>query len=211
MTDNTTRNLRERTIRLNALTRLNRLSETGVHGVADRLRTIGDGGSDVATEWAKAGFVSRDGTDAFDDQQCVGVRVKLSNSPAGYVLVVFDIPSADHAATLLLSNAVNRLDEASNDLAHSAVTELGGMMAYGFVDGVADVIDREIDVRTPKLLGGTEQELISRTIRLNEQLGLYIASRFSLPDHDIVASVFLFPESEAMIRLVENLDEMTAP
>lgn len=212
MTDDPTPNLGELSIRLTALNRLNTLSETGVQGVADRLRTIGDGGTDVATQWAKAGFVPRsgDGT-TFDDDPSVGARVRLSTDPGGYVLVVFSIPSANRAATLLLSDAVDDLAEASNELAHSALMELGGMMAYGFVDGVADVVNREINVQTPVLLNGSERDLVSRTIKRDDQLGLYIASKFDLPEHDIDASVFLFPQSRSMIRLVDGLDEVKAP
>lgn len=200
------------TIRLETLGVMNRLGERGVSGIADRLRRLDCSDGEVVAERATGGFIPRDGVDAaFGDEDSVGVRVSLSDVPGGYVLVVFGLASANRAATMMLSNTVDDLESASNELAQSAVTELGGMIAYGFVDAFADAVGREVDVRRPLLFTDTERALVERTLDKEEGLGLYIASRFRLPEEDVTTDVYLFPDSEAMIRAVEDAGGVTDP
>lgn len=205
---NTNPTIGELSIRLERLAVMNRLGAIGVEGVTERLEKLGDERSDVTVEGARAGFVTRDGLGrAFSDDRRVGVRVRLKNDTRGYILVLFDMESVNRAATLMLSNAIEDLDEASNELAHSAVTELGGIIANGFADGIADAIGQEIDVGTPSLIGDDERSLVARTFNLSEALGLYISSRLRIPTHNLETSIYLFPNSQEMIKLLHDRNE----
>lgn len=194
-------------IRLKRLATLNRLGSIGVDGVTERLSNLGEEPTEVVVDGARAGFVTRDGLGrAFSDERRIGVRVRIGTTSVGYLLVLFDMKSVNRAAALMLSNAVDDLDEAPNELAHSAVAELGGIIANGFADAIADAVDQEIDVKTPSRIDGAEQELVARTFRVGEALGLYIFSRLHIPEHDFETTVYLFPDSQAMIRALRGMD-----
>jgi chemotaxis protein CheY-P-specific phosphatase CheC len=186
---------------------MNRLGELGVEGVASRLERLGDrDDAEVSTEQVSIGFVDPTSVGAtFPDEERVGIRVRLPGAPHGYVLVLFTMASANNAATLMLSDAVSDLSDVDNDLAHSALVELGAMMAYGFMDAWADTFDQRIDVGTPRRVSGAVDATVSRTIDSEEDLGVYIASRLHLPREGIDAEVFVFPSNDTFVRLLDLL------
>jgi chemotaxis protein CheY-P-specific phosphatase CheC len=203
----------ERRLPVRKLGVMNRLGEVGVEGVASRLERLGDrDGAEVRTEQVSIGFVDAASVDAtFPDEERVGIRVRLPGAPHGYVLVLFPMASANNAATLMLSDAVPDLSAVDNDLAHSALVELGAMMAYGFMDAWADTFDQRIDVGTPRRVSGPVGTAVARTVDREEDLGVYIASRLHLPREDVDAEVLVLPSNETFVRLLDllTIDQVT--
>jgi chemotaxis protein CheY-P-specific phosphatase CheC len=197
----------ERRLPVRKLGVMNRLGELGVEGVASRLERLGDrDGAEVRTDQVSIGFVEPGSVDAtFSTDDRVGIRVHLPGAPHGFVLVLFPMASANNAATLMLSDAVPDLSTVENDLAHSALVELGAMMAYGFMDAWADTFDQRIDVGTPQRVSGQVAGTVSGTLERGDDLGVYIASRLHLPREDIDADVLVFPSTDTFIRLLDLL------
>jgi chemotaxis protein CheC len=196
-----------RTLAVEKLSVMNRLGEIGVGGVADRLGHIGAAPAEVTTEQVKSGYATEASVAAsFDDDDRVGVRVHLSGAPHGYVLVLFPMSSANNAATVMLSDAVEDLSAVPNEMAHDAVTELGGIVANGFLDAWADTFDQEVDAGAPSRVYGSQREILTTTTKLGEEIGLYIASRFHVPAQNIDTEVFVFPDTEVFLKLLELLD-----
>jgi len=195
----------ERTLAVRKLGVMNRLGELGVDGVASRLERLG-GDRGVETEQVKCGYADPVALAAsFDADDRVGIRVRLSSAPHGYVLVLFPMESANNAATMMLSDAVSDLSSVDNDLAHSALVELGAMMAYGFMDAWADTFEQQIDVGTPRRLHAPIRDAVAQTLGMDDDLGIYIGARLHLPDRGIDADVLVFPETDTFVTLLELL------
>lgn len=196
-----------RTLEVEKLSVMNRLGEIGVDGVADRLGHLGAAPVEVITEQVKSGYATPESVAAsFDDTERVGVRIGLAGAPHGYVLVLFPMSSANNAATVLLSDAVEDLSEVSNEMAHDALTELGGIVANGFLDAWADTFDQEVNAGAPSRVYGGQREILTTTTKMGEEIGLYIASRFHVPAQDIDTEVFVFPDTAVFLKLLELLD-----
>ncbi|MDB2223432.1 chemotaxis protein CheC [Halorubrum ezzemoulense] len=71
------------------------------------------------------------------DEQQVGVVAKLTGLPTGYVLVLFDEPSAETIAEAMGTGAVT---DGFDGIHESAIEEISNIMISGFVDGWANVL-----------------------------------------------------------------------
>jgi chemotaxis protein CheC len=186
---------------------LNRFGQVGIDGVEHRLTRLDNYGATVESELVKSGYVDDESIGrTFDGSERVGVRVRVPTAPNGYALVLFSPESANHAAALMLSEATDDLSGISTEMARSALTELGGIMASGFVDGWANAFDQRIDIVAPTAVHNTEREIVRQTVGGDDALGLYITSRLRLPDHDVVAQVYLFPENETFVRILNRVE-----
>lgn len=186
---------------------MNRLGELGVDGVEQRLRRLDDYATTVEDEAVQSGFVDTETLgQVFRDVERVGVRVRLPSAPNGYALVLFSPGSANNAAALMLSDAVEEMSGVSVEMARSALTELGGIMASGFVDGWANTFDQRIDIVAPTAVHNAEREIVGQTINERDSLGLYISSRLRLPDHGVVAQVLLFPENSTFVEILNRVE-----
>jgi chemotaxis protein CheY-P-specific phosphatase CheC len=197
-----------RSVPIRKLTVMNRLGQLGVEGVASRLERLGGRRGDlpVRTEQVNIGHASDESLPVFETDDRVGIRVKVTSAPHGVVLVLFPLSSANNAATMMLSDAVSDLSRADNELAHSALEELGAMIANGVTDAWADSFDQRIDVGTPSRVQGTIRSCVGEAVRSEADLGLYIAARLHLPDQGVDADVFVLPDNETFLQLLSLLD-----
>jgi len=204
MTTDSTRRL---TVPLEKLATLNALGELGVEGVASRLQQLDDYDGTVESELVKSGVVTEETLRTrFDDAVRAGVRVRLPGAPYGYALALFPPGSANNAAALMLSDAVEDVAAASTEMARSALTELGGYMINGFLDAWADTFGQRIDVGAPSAVHDSEQAVVWRTVQSGEDLGLYITARLRVPSRGIVAQVYLLPENETFVGILDRID-----
>lgn len=186
---------------------MNRFGQVGIDGVQHRLTRLDNYGATVESELVKSGYVDDASIGrTFADEERVGVRVRVPTAPNGYALVLFSPESANNAAALMLGEATDDLSGVSTEMARSALTELGGIMASGFVDGWANAFDQRIDIVAPTAVHNTEREIVTQTVGGDDALGLYITSRLRLPDHDVVAQVYLFPENETFVRILDRVE-----
>lgn len=197
----------ERTIAVEDLWVMNRLGELGVEGIERRLGRLGGKQVAVTSERVRSGYVTdRTVETTFGESERVGTRTRLTETPHGFVLVLFPLASANNAATLMLSDAVEDLESAPNELAHSALVELGAIVANGFLDAWSDAFEERVDVGTPVLVHDDERSLIEKTIGREGELGLYIASTVHSPTHEIDADIYVFPRMETFSRLLDGFD-----
>jgi chemotaxis protein CheC len=194
------------TIPIEKLAVMNWLGEVGVDGVEKRLRRLPVDEISVRSEQVKSGYTGDESVDAqFGSHVRVGVKVRIPNTPAGHMLVLFSPESANNAAALMLENAVEDVSAASFEMARDALTELSNMIASGFVDEWADLFDRHIVTAAPNFVQNPERELIRRVVTGDDDLGLYITSSLRIPEYDIDASILLFPEEETFVNAASKL------
>jgi len=194
------------TIPIEKLAIMNWLGEVGVDGVEKRLCRLPVDEISVQSEQVKSGYVGSQSVDAqFGADSRVGVKVRIPNTPAGHMLVLFTPESANNAAALMLENAVDDVASASFEMARDSLTELSNMIASGFVDEWADLFDRHIVTAAPMFVQNPERELIRRVVAGDDELGLYITSRLRIPEYDVDASILLFPEEETFVNAASKL------
>jgi chemotaxis protein CheC len=193
-------------IPLSDLAVLNALGELGIEGVSDRLQQLDSYDASVESELVKAGYLTDTTLRSLGTDRRVGVRVGLPGAPYGHALALFPPGSANNAAALMLDEAVDDVGSASEEMATSALTELGGMMINGFLDAWADQFGQRIDVGAPSSVRGPEHKLLAKVARSSDDLGLYITSRLRLPSRRIMAQVYLLPENETFVDIVDRID-----
>jgi chemotaxis protein CheC len=186
---------------------LNQLGEVGVAGVESRLGKLADRPTAVESELVKNGYVEVDTLEMkFDPAKRLGVEVSLNGAPHGSVLVLFPPSSANRAVKLMLEDMVTDVSEIENDMAVSALVELGGIMAYGFLDALADTFDQHIDAGPPVARNSTIRAAVKSVLTDEEDRGLYLSTAFRVTSHDIDAEVYLFPENETFVKVLNLVD-----
>ncbi|UPW01274.1 chemotaxis protein CheC [Halorussus gelatinilyticus] len=186
---------------------LNWLGDIGVDGVESRLNKVPVGDLSARTEHVKIGYAGAETVgDQFGVADRAGARVHLREPFAGTVLVLFPVKSANRAASLMLQSAVEDVESVvSTPMGRDALTELCNAMANGFVDEWAELFDTPIDTGPPVAVQNPELTLVQRIASVAD-VGLYLAARLRIPEHDVEASVFVFPGDEAFVRELSKLD-----
>lgn len=205
-TSNPSRSTPGHQIDVESLAVLNRLGDIGIDGIERRLRRLKQD-ANVTSEQVAHGYARSDLLDVtFGESERVGVHIRLPGAPFGSALVLFPMASANNAARLMLQDVVGEGETPSHRMARSAITELGGMIAAGFVDAWADTFEQEIDLGAPSPVQASEQALVSNVLDEGEDLGLYVSSAVRLPAYDISLDVLLFPRNAVLIQILERID-----
>ncbi|MFD1512774.1 chemotaxis protein CheC [Halomarina rubra] len=205
-TSNPNRPSQRHQIDMKSLAVLNRLGDIGIGGIEQRLQGLKHD-ANVVSEQVAHGFARRDLLDVtFEDTERVGVKMKLPGAPFGFAVVWFPMASANNAARMMLQEGLAPGETPSHKMARSAITELGAMVAAGFVDAWADTFEQEIDVGAPSPVQATEQALVNTVLDEGEDLGLYVSSAVRLPAYDISLNVLLFPRNAVMLKILDRID-----
>ncbi|KAB1186632.1 MULTISPECIES: chemotaxis protein CheC [Haloferax] len=186
---------------------LNYLGELGVSGVESRLGKLAGKSTAVRSEVVKNGFVDESTVDlAFDAEKRLGVRVGLNGVPHGCILVLFPPASAKRAVRMMLADTNEDVADVSNDMAVSSIVELGGMVANGFLDALADTFDQHIATWPPVTRNSELPQIIERAVTDEEDRGLYLETKFHITSHNIDVELYLFPENEVFVEILNRLD-----
>jgi chemotaxis protein CheC len=186
---------------------LNELGELGVECVEHRLARLIRSETSVESGQVKSGYVEPGSVGLkFDEERRLGVEVRVQGVPPGNVLVLFPPASANSAARLLLRDTDEDPETVSNDMAVSALVELGGMMANGFLDALADTFDQHIAAGAPSAVNSTTARVVERVLDRNDDRGLYLATTLRVTSHDIEVAVYLFPENETFAKILNLVD-----
>jgi chemotaxis protein CheY-P-specific phosphatase CheC len=186
---------------------LNWLGDVGVDGVESRLNDVPAGELSARTEHVKIGYAGAESiVDQFGVEDRAGARIRLRKPFAGTVLVLFPVKSANRAASLMLRSAVEDVESVvSTEMGRDALTELCNAMANGFVDEWAELFDTPIDTGPPVAVQNPEMTLIQRISSVSD-VRLYLTAAFRIPEHDVDATIFVFPGDEAFVSKIARLD-----
>lgn len=135
----------------------------------------------------------------FTGQRYVAVQVGLSGGLSGETVLIFDPSSAGRLRRRLESRG------GGNSLAGSAFAELGNIMIGGFVDGWADHVGTQIDMTPPTYLEAAGTRILPRmTRREAAETGVFLfESRLEAVDNDLSVPIYLIPEYDKFVRLLE--------
>jgi chemotaxis protein CheC len=172
----------------------NEMTESGAERAADNITTMT--GLDTDVEVNRMSFVPIDGVPAaVGDKRYVGTVMEYSGKPSGYLVILFDRPSAEAVVDALVPTET---DGQWGEMEQSAMKELGNIMTSGFIDGWANVLESSIDHSPPTFVSDMGSSIMSpivgrmarrqdhaflldSTIRTDED-GVFRCELFALPD-----------------------------
>lgn len=91
-----------------------------------------------------------------DDRQ-VGIVAELTGLPTGFILVLFDKPSAETVAEAMGAGSVT---DGFEQMHKSAIEEIGNIMISGFVDGWANALDTSNQHTPPEFVHGPASAIV---------------------------------------------------
>ncbi|MFC6723752.1 chemotaxis protein CheC [Halobium palmae] len=183
---------------IHSLGHFNRLAKRGSEQAANSLSRLT--GVEVRVDVTNIALLARsDLSDAFGDDDYVGVEIEFMGGMEGDTVLAFERECSERLVELLLPGR----DVASDDeLARSGVKELGNIMTSGFIDGWANHLGTTIDISPPTYIERSGTELLDgKGPEENEELFLF-ESRLTTADRDLDFYIYMSPEHSAMTELM---------
>ncbi|KAB1192345.1 chemotaxis protein CheC [Haloferax sp. MBLA0076] len=191
-------------LNVNALGTFYEMAREGAGLAATRLNSMSEFDSRVKVTRLHFTHRSEIRNELDDGGEKVGIRVTMDGELSGTSLLLFDHESALSVAGTLVDDVD---DEATNELATSAIVELCHIMNSGFVDGWADVLQAEIDVSAPEyVIGDTATAFIDEDefTNMHEELALVFQSQIETTGTEFGFEHYLIPEHDSISRLFET-------
>ncbi|MFB6141969.1 MAG: chemotaxis protein CheC [Halorientalis sp.] len=130
-----------------------------------------------------------------------GTMVDLGGGIEGRTFLLFDRDEAIDLARAMVEELGDVDTEMSTeDLVASAITEVGGIMNNGFIDGWANVLGRNVDVSTPQFVSSDDIEELVRPAD-GGQLALSFHSRIRTRGRQIGFRHYFIPAADSALDL----------
>lgn len=194
-------------IDLRQISTINKLGQVGTQGMGENLTMLGNGEATMDVRKMETLDIVERHTELSEDKR-VGIRVRLNDAPGGHLLVMFPQSSAQKVTELMLSNAVDDMDDVSQEMAQSAAEELGHMLVNGFIDAWADAFGLEVDHSTPKLLYDPAKVILKRTAMMGDNpLAIVFHTTITVDDETVSAEIYLFPDTDTFVQMLDAISE----
>ncbi|WP_254529530.1 chemotaxis protein CheC [Natrinema gelatinilyticum] len=183
-----------------------RMAERGAEEVAKTATTLT--GIDTSVEIRRLNFVSLEAIPAqVANQKLVGVAFEFDGMPSGYLLFLFDEESAHEIVDAMVP--MNVEEDGFGEMGTSAITELGNIMASGFLDGWANVLDTTIDHSTPKFIhdiGAAAVDPVIIQLGENQDFAFIFDTVVVADDREFNCEVYAIPDESDLERALNDLD-----
>lgn len=183
-----------------------RMAEQGAEEVAETATTMT--GIDTSVEIRRLNFVSLETIpETVADETLVGVAFEFDGTPSGYLLFLFDEESAHEIVDAMVPTATDT-DE-FGEMGKSAIMELGNIMASGFLDGWANVLDTTIDHSTPEFVHDTGAAAVDPVVvQLGEDQDFaFVFDTVVMADgRDFDCQIYAIPDEDDLERALNDLD-----
>jgi len=143
----------------------------------------------------------------FSDDIYIGTVVEFTGAPSGFLLVLFDEPSAITVAEALMPVTMESGELTSQHKA--AIEELGNIITSGFTDGWANVLQQSIDHTPPRVVHDMGQAIIDP---LAAQLGQFqrhaflIDSKMMTEELAFQCEITALPNEQELRTALSQLD-----
>ena len=135
----------------------NEMTKTGAERAAENITTMT--GLETDLEVNRMCFVPIEGVPAtVGDKRYVGTVMEYDGEPSGYLVILFDRPSAEAVVDALVPTET---DGEWGEMEQSAMKELGNIMTSGFIDGWANVLESSIDHSPPTFVSDMGSSILS--------------------------------------------------
>ena len=135
----------------------NEMTKTGAEQAADNITTMT--GLETDLEVNRMRFVPiEEVPPTVGDKRYVGTVMEYDGEPSGYLVILFDRPSAEAVVDALVPTET---DGGWGGMEQSAMKELGNIMTSGFIDGWANVLESSIDHSPPTFVSDMGSSILS--------------------------------------------------
>lgn len=140
------------------------------------------------------------------NEPLVGVAFTFDGTPSGHLVFVFDEESAREIVEAMLPNTP---DGEIGELGRSAISELGNIMASGFLDGWANVLETSIDHSTPTYvhdLGAAVLDPIAAEVGRYQEYSFVFDARIRANERLFDCQIFAVPDARSLERALDALE-----
>ncbi len=183
-----------------------RMAERGAEEVAKTATTLT--GIDTSVEIRRLNFVSLEAIpEQVADETLVGVAFEFDGMPSGYLLFLFDEESAHEIVDAMVPMEVD--EDGFGEMGTSAIKELGNIMASGFLDGWANVLDTTIDHSTPEFIhdiGAAAVDPVIIQLGESQDFAFVFDTVVVADGREFNCDVYAIPDEDDLERALNDLD-----
>ncbi|OVE85625.1 chemotaxis protein CheC [Natronolimnobius baerhuensis] len=188
-----------------------RMAERGAEEIAKTATTLT--GIETSVDIRRLNFVSLESIpQQVPNEKLVGVAFEFEGTPSGFLLFLFDEQSADEIIDAMVPAGTPVGDDDTDgydEMGRSAITELGNIMASGFLDGWANVLDTTIDHSTPEFIHDIGAAAVDPVvIRLGEsqEFAFVFDTVITADGREFDCEVYAIPDEDDLERALNDLD-----
>ncbi len=183
-----------------------RMAERGAEEIAKTATTLT--GIDTSVEIRRLNFVSLETIpEQVAEEKLVGTAFEFDGLPSGYLLFLFDEESAHEIVDAMVPMEVD--EDGFGQMGTSAIKELGNIMASGFLDGWANVLDTTIDHSTPEFIhdmGAAAVDPVIIQLGENQDFAFVFDTVVVADGREFNCEVYAIPDEDDLERALNNLD-----
>lgn len=139
-----------------------------------------------------------------EEELIVGIYLSLEDGIEGNIIFILDIDSAKNLLNMLLDKEVEELDE----LAMSALAEVGNIVSSSYVNALSALTGLKITVSVPSLaidMAGAILSVPAIQLGLISDKALFIETLFKEGNNLVKGSLFLLPNIESFEKILSLL------
>lgn len=144
------------------------------------------------------------------EKEKIGIMLEACGEIEGIFLFLLDMEFAVRALDWLLEKKERDLAR-MDDMERSVFCELGNVMCGAYVNALAQLLNKRIEVTVPHLsmdMGGAIfSTVVSHLMKASDML-LMIDNEIRLDSETLCGQILFFPEMESMRKISEWLEEM---
>ncbi|WP_299235720.1 chemotaxis protein CheC [Natronomonas sp.] len=195
----------EGSVSLEKLEVFNEMTEEGARRAAENITTMTGLGAEL--EVNRMNFVPIDEVPAtVGDKRYIGTVMQYTGEPSGYLVILFDQPSAEAIVEALVPMET---DGEWSEMEQSAIEELGNIMTSGFIDGWANVLESSIDHTPPTFVSDMGSSIMSpivgRMARTQEHAFLLDSMIHTDGEGAFRCEMFALPDEAELREVLGNL------
>ena len=188
-----------------------RMAERGAEEIAKTATTLT--GIETSVEIRRLNFLSLEAIpQQVSNEKLVGVAFEFDGTPSGYLLFLFDEESADEIIDAMVPSGTptaTAAEDGYGEMGRSAITELGNIMASGFLDGWANVLDTTIDHSTPEFIhdiGAAAVDPVIIRLGENQEFAFVFDTVITADGHEFDCEVYAIPDESDLERALNDLE-----
>jgi len=195
----------EESISFEKLEVFNEMTKHGAEQAAENITTMT--GLETDVEVNRMSFVPIDDVPAAVGDRCyIGTVMEFTGKPSGYLVILFDHPSAEAIVDALVPMET---DGNWSEMEQSAVKELGNIMTSGFIDGWANVLESSIDHSPPEFVSDMGSSIMSpivgRMARTQEHAFLLDSMIRTDDDGTFHCEILALPDESELREVLQDL------
>ena len=139
-----------------------------------------------------------------EEKLVVGIYLNLGSDIEGNIMFILDLNSALNLTNMLLSREDNELD----DIAMSALSEVGNILASSYVNSLSSLTDLKITVSVPSLavdMAGAILSVPAIQFGLIADQVLFIETIFEEGENFVHGNLFLLPDMDSFEKILSSL------